>query len=95
MIAALTAVFLGLMVLGGLGTGTFVAVYLRSDWSSSAVGRHLLFYSSALFCLYVLSILSFVIHALWMAAPLLIGHAVFDGLIWQRVVLVIKAQRRG
>lgn len=95
MIAALTVVFLLLMVAGALGTGAFVVVYLRSDWRSSAVGKHLLLYSSALFFLYVTSIVSFFVHALWMAAPLLIGHAVFDLLIWQRVHLVLRAQRRG
>jgi hypothetical protein len=83
-IAVLTVVFLALMVLGALGTGTFVVVYLRSDWRSSAM------------CfLYLTSIVSFFVHALWMAGPLLIGHAVFDALIWQRVYLVVKAQREG
>jgi hypothetical protein len=94
-IAVLTVVFLALMVLGALGTGTFVVVYLRSDWRSSAIGRHLLFYSAALCFLYLTSIVSFFVHALWMAGPLLIGHAVFDALIWQRVYLVVKAQREG
>jgi hypothetical protein len=94
-IAALTIVFLVLMILGALGTGTFVVVYLRSDWRSSAIGKHLLFYSAALCVLYVLSIVGFFIHALWLAGPLLIGHAVFDALIWQRVYLVVKAQREG
>lgn len=96
MIALLTAAFIGLMVLGAIGTGVFAAVYAwRSDWRSTEVGRHLLFYSTVLSCLYVMSIVSFFIHALWMAGPLLVGHAVFDALIWQRVVLVLRAQRRG
>lgn len=95
MIAALTIVFLALMVLGALGTGAFVIVYLRSDWHSTAIGKHLLFYSSALCFLYVASIVSFFVHALWMAFPLLTGHLIFDALIWQRVYLVVKAQRRG
>jgi hypothetical protein len=29
-----------------------------------------------------------------MAFPLLAGHLVFDALIWQRVYLVVKAQRQ-
>lgn len=95
MIAALTVVFLALMVAGAVGTGTCIVVYRRSDWRSTSVGRHLMFYMSALLALYVISIVSFFVHALWMAAPLLIGHAVFDGLIWQRVYLVVKAQRNG
>lgn len=95
MIAALTVVFLLLMVAGALGTGAFVIVYLRSDWRFSAIGRHLLAYSSALCFLYVTSIVSFFVHALWMAFPLLIGHLIFDLLIWQRVYLVLKAQRDG
>lgn len=95
MIAILTVVFLALMAGGAAGTCAFVVVYTRSDWRSSAIGRHLMFYSSALCFLYLASIVSLFVHALWMAFPLLAGHLVFDALIWQRVYLVVKAQREG
>jgi hypothetical protein len=88
------AAFLGLLVAEMLGTATFLAIYLRtSDWHRSAVGRHLAVYSGALLGLYVTSILSFFVHALWLVLVVLGMHLTFAAAIWQRVVLVWRAQR--
>lgn len=95
MMTALVITFLALLSTEAVGTAVFLAVYMRSDWRSTEVGRHLAFYSAALFLLLLLSLVSFVVHSLWLAWPILAGHVAFDLLIWQRVYLVVKAQREG
>lgn len=87
-------VFLALLVTETLGTGTFLAVYLRSsDWSSTPVGRHLVAYSAALLGLLALSLVSFLTQAMWLIWLILAFHVAFDVVIWQRVVLVWRAQK--
>lgn len=90
----LLVVFLTLLTTETVGTGAFLAVYLRSsDWSSTPVGRHLAAYSSALLGLLLLSLMSFLTQAMWLIWLILAFHVAFDVVIWQRVVLVWRAQR--
>ena len=95
MITFLVVAFLAVMAVEALGTAVFLGLYLRSsDWRSSAVGRHLAYYAAALLGLYVSSICSFFIHDTWIVVTVLVLHAVFAVVIWQRVVLVWRAQHQ-
>lgn len=94
-VTVLRALFVVLIALEAAGTATFLVIYTRgSDWRVSPVGRHLAFYSSAVLTLLVLSLLAMVVRSVWMAVPVLAGHVAFAGLVWQRVVLVRRAQRQ-
>lgn len=91
--AFLVVTFVALMCVEGVGTGAFLAIYLRGDWRATAVGRHLAYYSGALLFLYVSSLLSLVVHEWWLVAAILLGHFGFATMIWQRVWLVWRAHR--
>lgn len=91
----LMAVFVVLLLTEAVGTATFLAIYLRSSgWNETPVGRHLAAYSGALLGLLVLALVSFFIRSVWMAVPILGAHLAFASLIWQRVVLVYRAQHQ-
>jgi hypothetical protein len=90
----LLGAFLVLMFVEGAGTLTFLALYLRGDWRSTAVGRHLAYYSTALAFLYATGIISVFVPAMWLFLVILAGHMVFAAVIWQRVWLVWQAHRR-
>lgn len=95
MTQVLLATFAALMVVEATGTGTFLIIYLRDpSWRDTAVGRHLAWYSGALLGLYLTSIASFFIKALWLVLIVLGCHLVFAPVVWQRVRLVWRARRR-
>lgn len=76
-------------------TIAFIFLYLReSDWRRSAVGRHLLYWSTAAGALDLSWILLLVVRWPFLAFVLLGVQALVGGLTWQRVVLVRRAQRR-
>lgn len=87
----------GFMVLLGVeaaGTLTFLVIYLRDgSWRTSAVGRHLAYYGTALLGLYVTTLVSFFVRDAWLVVVILGLHAVFAGVIWQRVWLVSRSTR--
>lgn len=92
--SALLVAFVALLVVETVGTATFLGIYLRGDWRSTAVGRHLAYYSAALLFLLVVALVSMFVRSVWLAVPVLAGHVVFAGVIWQRVWLVWRAHRR-
>lgn len=85
--------FLLLLGTEALGTAVFLAIYLRGDWRSTPVGRHLALYAAALLSLYVTTLATVFVHQAWLLWLILVAHVVFDVAIWQRVYLVWRAQR--
>jgi hypothetical protein len=94
-VTALLVVFAALLFVETVGTATFLVIYLRPGWPDTPVGRHLAAYSGALLGLLILALASMVVRSVWLAGPILLAHVVFASLIWQRVVLVWRAQHNG
>jgi hypothetical protein len=84
-----------LLVVEAVGTWAFCFIYLtRSDWRSTAVGRHLATYGITLGALYVVTLASLIWRGHYLLyGGVLIAHAAFGAAIWQRFYLVRKEQR--
>lgn len=76
-----------------LGTVTFVAIYSRSDWWATPVGRHLMFFSIAAGSVDLSWSLLLIAQWPWLIYVLFTTQAALAALIWQRVRLVWRAQR--
>ncbi len=88
------AVYALLLVLGLVGDGMFIILYgLRSpDWASSDIGRNLMAKSVALGVLLAMSLINLVVRVPpWL---ILTGMAALDAVIWWRVVILRRVQRR-
>jgi hypothetical protein len=85
------ALAVGNQALAGI---VFIALYVReSDWRSSPVGRHMLYWSVAAVVLDLTWELLVLVPGLWIVFVLLAAQAAFGLLAWQRVWLVWRAQR--
>lgn len=93
-ITALTVTLAVLLLNQAAGTATFLALYLRvPGWRDTAVGRHLAWYAGTLLGLYVTTLLSFLVYAAWLIWLIFALHLLFGVVIWQRVLLVLRARR--
>jgi hypothetical protein len=78
-----------------LATASFAAVYgTGSDWRASPIGRHLMFYTSAAGAIDVSWLLLLLFKQWWLMYLLFFAQAALGVLTWQRVYLVVKAQRQ-
>ena len=91
--ARLATAILGLLMM--LGAVVFTVLYWRfARWHRTALGRHMLYFMLALIALLVVRSLRF----FWPdVSPLvyvsLTTYAVFAGVIWQRVYLLVRSLR--
>jgi hypothetical protein len=88
-----TAIFLVLVVNQLVGTATFIGIYRRSDWRANLTARHLMFWSLAAAALDLSWVLLAVLQIWWLMYLLFVAQAAVGVLTWQRVYLVVKAQR--
>lgn len=89
-------IFLVLVCNQVAATATFAAVYgLGSNWRASEIGRHLMFYTVAAGAIDASWLLLLLFQQSWLMYLLFIAQAALGVLTWQRVYLVVKAQRRG
>jgi hypothetical protein len=87
-------IFLVLVCNQILATATFAAVYgTGSDWRASLIGRHLMFYTTAAGAIDLSWLLLLLFKQLWLMYLLFVAQAGLGALTWQRVYLVIRAQR--
>lgn len=82
-----------LIALGFVAMVTFVGLYLRSPWWRSPVGRNLMALPAVLGGLLGLWLLARLVHLpMWLWAG---GIAALDGVMWWRVWILWRLQRRG
>ena len=87
-------VFLALVLNQLAATVVFVITYVRaSDWRRSAAGRHILYWSLAAGALDLTWLLLLLARWPWLVFALFVVQAVFGGLTWQRVALVLRPER--
>lgn len=92
---AMTVVFLILVVNQVLATVTFGLCYgIGSNWWSTPVGRHLMFYTIAAGAIDMSWLLLATVKQPWLMYVLFTTMLTLGLLTWQRVWLVIKVQRR-
>lgn len=88
-------VYMMLIVNQVAATGTFIGLYRRSDWRSSPVGKHLMFFSIAFVAVDVAWLLLLLVQWPWLILVLFATQLALGALAWQRVRLVWQAQRAG
>lgn len=88
------AVYALLTLAGFVGAATFVVMYgLRSpDWAGSDIGRNLMAKTAILAALLAMSLINLVVRVpAWL---ILVGMAALDAVIWWRVAILRRMQRR-
>lgn len=88
-----TWIYLVLVTTQLAGTLTFIVIYRRSDWRSTPIGRHLMFFSAAAGAVDLSWALLVIAKWSWLIYVLFAAQATFALLIWQRVRLVWQAQK--
>ena len=84
-----------LAVVEFLGLVSFVALYARSDWRSTAAGRTLMEYPAVLIVVFAVSALARFWPSVWLGTALVMCHVAFAFVVWRRVRVLIRYQRRG
>lgn len=82
-----------------LGFGVFSILYFfRSDWSSTPVGRNAMAFMGACWLLLGLSFIRLISGDAWFELHRdvlrLVSYLILSSVVWWRVVLLIKLQRR-